>query len=197
MFTGIIKDLGQVKQIVRPGGRTARLSIQSPLATELAPGASVSINGACHTVLSSENNRFLVESSPETLAKTNLGSLRVGDKVNLEPALTLGQGLDGHLVQGHVDGTGRLKARRALENASLLTISARREILKYLVPKGSVAVEGVSLTVVGCYADSFTTCLVPYSAEYTTLGKKKIGALVNLEVDIISKYVAQLLSPRT
>ncbi len=196
MFTGIIKELGQVKQIVRPGSQVARLSIQCLLAAQLAPGDSVSINGACHTVLSSENNHFLVESSPETLAKTNLGSLRVGDTVNLEPALRLGQGLDGHLVQGHVDGTGRLKARRVLENAGLLTISAPRETLKYLVPKGSVAVEGVSLTVVGCYTDSFTICLIPYSAEHTTLGNKRVGALVNLEVDIISKYVAKLLDPQ-
>ncbi len=196
MFTGIIKEVGQVKQIVRLSSHSARLNIQGSLAAGLAPGASVSINGACHTVLRSENNHFLVESSPETLTKTNLGSLRVGDKVNLEPALTLGQGLDGHLVQGHVDGTGRIKERRALEAAALLTISAPRDILRQLVPKGSVAVEGVSLTVVGCYADSFTTCLIPYSAEHTTLGSKRVGALVNLEVDIISKYVAKLLDPQ-
>ncbi len=196
MFTGLIKEIGTVKQITRPNSQSIRFLIQCSFAGELMQGASVCISGACHTVLSAQYDCFWVEASPETLTKTNLGSIRIGSKVNLEPALTMNQGLDGHLVQGHVDGTGRIKLRKFSGTAIIVTISAARQILQYLAPKGSVAIDGVSLTVVNCYADSFSVCLIPFSARHTTLGDKQVGAVVNLETDIISKYVAKHLTHR-
>ncbi|MBC7104592.1 MAG: riboflavin synthase, partial [Firmicutes bacterium] len=156
---------------------------------------SIAVNGACLTVTALGGDSFTADVMAETLARTNLGELRPGDRVNLERALRLGDRLGGHLVTGHVDGVGVLLERRRQDISEVIAVQAPPEVLRYLVPKGAVAVDGVSLTVVDYDTGSFRVAIVPHTARHTTLGFKRPGAKVNLEADLIGKYVAKLLAP--
>lgn len=193
MFTGIVEEVGEVMKVQRKGAASL-FGIRAKFAHELKSGDSVNINGACLTVLSIQPPIFWVEAVEETIARTNLGSLKVGDKVNLERALAATGRLGGHFVQGHVDGTGVIAQIQTRLRSKVMRICCPRELMTFMVPKGSIAVDGVSLTVVDCGEDWFTVSLIPYTLEHTTLGIRKVGDVVNLEMDILAKYVGKLLS---
>jgi riboflavin synthase len=195
MFSGIIEYIGQVGLLQRRGN-SAQLQLISPLAAQLNIGDSVSVNGVCLTVVTQDERRFTVQIAPETMRRTNLCKLRPGEEVNLEPALKVGDRLGGHLVQGHVDGVGRIRRQFKTQEYAVWTISAPRELMKYTVPKGSIAVDGVSLTVVETKADQFSISLIPHTLKHTILGRKRIGQLVNLEVDVMGKYVERMLEAK-
>ncbi len=188
MFTGIVEEIGTVAA-VNSGGLTISAS---KVMDDLAEGGSVSINGACLTVRSRKESQFDVDVVPETLRRTNLGSLSAGGKVNLERPVAVGGRLDGHIVQGHVDGTGAIEAIESEGNALLVAIDAPPSVMRYVVEKGFIAVDGTSLTVVNCDSDRFTITVVPYTRDNTILGTRAAGDVVNLEVDILAKYVERL-----
>ena len=188
MFTGIIEEIGRVTSI-----QSRNLGIAaSKVLRGIELGGSISVNGACLTVTSIDASSFSGDIMPETIEKTNLSLLGVGDEVNLEKPLTLGKELGGHLVQGHVDNTGRVTLVTRQSGAMLIRFEAPSETMRYIVKKGFVAVDGVSLTVVDCDAGSFLISVVDYTQEHTTLGRKQVGDMVNLEVDIIAKYVERI-----
>lgn len=194
MFTGLVEEVGVLQGTLR-GRDSARLIIEARKVIEgMKVGDSIAVNGACLTVVAFDRRSFTADVMAETLAKTNLGLLRPGDRVNLERALRLGERLGGHLVTGHIDGVGKILSRREHDIAVLLDIEAPPEVMRYVVKKGSVAVDGTSLTVVDVDKDSFLVSLIPHTARQTTLGGKKPGDLVNLEADIIGKYVERFLS---
>lgn len=194
MFTGIIEELGTVLGLKR-GSNSSQISIQADKVLEdVKLGDSIAINGVCLTVTSFDRYRFSADMMAETLAKTNLRELGNGQKVNLERATRLGDHMGGHLVQGHVDGVGTLVEEQVVDIARVLRIQAPPEVLKYTVAKGSIAIDGISLTVVDVFPDSFTISIIPHTAAMTTLGFKKPGATVNLEADIIGRYVERLLN---
>ncbi len=188
MFTGIIEEVGRVRST---GG--GRLSFEARKVLEgTRLGDSIAVSGACLTVIDMGEGFFTIEVMPETLRRTSLGSLRPGDPVNLERALQIGGRLGGHFVQGHVDDTGRIISLLPERDAILMKISAPAPLMRYVVEKGFIAVEGVSLTVVSRDSGSFTVSLVSYTRQHTNLGSKRTGDPVNLEIDIIAKYVEQL-----
>lgn len=188
MFTGIVQELGRIVSVA-----AGKLNIAASRVTQgLEPGDSVAVNGACLTVTGLNADGFSVDVVPETLRRTNLGRLRPGDEVNLEAALTLGGKLGGHLVQGHVDGTTRLVSVVGDSGEMLLKLETAPELMRYVVEKGFVALDGVSLTVVSRDDTSFRVAIIEFTRRQTTLGDRKPGDLVNLEVDIIGKYVEQL-----
>ena len=188
MFTGIVEEIGRVTSI-----QSRNLGIAASKALRgIELGGSISVNGACLTVTSIDARSFSVDIMPETIEKTNLSLLGVGDEVNLEKPLTLGKELGGHLVQGHVDNTGRVTLVTRQSGAMLIRFEAPSEAMRYIVKKGFIAVDGVSLTVVDCDAGSFLISVVDYTQEHTTLGRKQAGDMVNLEVDIIAKYVERI-----
>jgi riboflavin synthase len=196
VFSGIIQAVGQVESL-RPGGAGARLTIATPRPLRgLAPGESIAINGACLTVTSRRGRRFAVDVSPETLGRTTLGRLRAGARVNLERALRLGDRLGGHVVLGHVDGRGRLESIRPDGAWVTYRFTAPRALAPYLVEKGSIAVDGVSLTVFGCRGSRFTVALIPHTLAETTLGNLRPGDRVNLEADVLLKQIAAMLRRR-
>lgn len=188
MFTGIIEEVGTIESFSSKG----LLLSASKVLEGTKPGDSLAVSGACLTVTQIEERAFWTELMPETIRRTNLGKLRPGDKVNLERALKAGGRIGGHFVQGHVDGVGKVVSRWAEERALILQISAPPESMRYVVEKGFIAIEGVSLTVVRREELSFTVSLVSYTLENTNLGLKRSGDWVNLEVDILAKYVEQL-----
>lgn len=191
MFTGIVEEVGRVKSAGR-----GRLAISAQQVLEgTKPGDSIAVNGACLTVIEIGDSAFSIEVMPETLRRTSLGNLRPGDPVNLERALAVGGRLGGHFVQGHVDGTGKLLSLTPEGGAVLVKVAATTPVLRYVVEKGFIAVEGISLTVVERDSASFTVSLVGFTREHTTLNTKRPGDSVNLEVDIIAKYVEQLANP--
>jgi riboflavin synthase len=193
MFTGIVQALGRVRTLTSVRGG-ARLEIESAL-RGLASGESIAVNGACMTVVRRAPNgrgRFAVDVSPESLRRTALGALRPGAAVNLERALTLADRLGGHLVQGHVDGVGRVARITSEANAWTYTFEAPESVARYLVEKGSVAIDGVSLTVAAIRGKRFDVAVIPHTARHTTLGDRKAGDRVNLEVDVLAKYVEKL-----
>lgn len=192
MFTGIVEEVGKVTKVERKG-MAALFTIRASFARDLRSGDSVSVNGVCLTVLAVQPPAFWVEAVEETIARTNLGFLKVGDRVNLERALSANGRLGGHFVQGHVDGTGVIAQIVSRLRSKIMRIRCPQELMPYIVPKGSIAVDGVSLTVVEIGADWFTVSLIPYTLEHTTLGTRKVGDAVNLEVDILAKYVRHLL----
>ena len=197
MFTGIIKALGTVADIaVTADG--ADLNISSPeIAASLSLGESVAVNGTCLTVATVNPPTFSSQLTPETLSRTSLGDLAVGDHVNLEPALRVGDSLGGHMVQGHVDATGSVLAQTAVGDSVVMRFSAPPEVLRYAIVKGSVAVDGVSLTITEVDSREFAVSLVQYTQAHTNLMRKPRGARVNLEVDLFAKYVERLLpSPK-
>jgi riboflavin synthase len=191
VFTGIIEEVGKV--ISAQAGSLAISA--SEVLTGMKHGDSIAINGACLTVTDFQADSFSVDVMPETSKRTNLGRLRAGDRVNLERPVTLGGELGGHLVQGHVDDTGSVAQVAWDGEAMLLRFDASPQIMRFTVPKGFIAVDGVSLTITDKEASSFWVSVVDYTRKHTTLGDKKVGDLVNLEVDIIAKYVAQLSQP--
>ncbi len=192
MFTGLIQDVGTLLAVAREG-QSVHLQVQTELAPLLADGDSLAVNGVCLTVTSTGDRLAVATAIPETLKRTNLGLLRVGQQVNLEPALRLGDRLGGHLVQGHVDGMGSL-ARRQQRGISLeLTLEAPPQVLRYIVHKGSITIDGVSLTVAALEQTTFSVALVPHTLGQTTLQELAVGRRVNLEVDILAKYVERLL----
>ena len=191
MFTGLIENVGTVSSIMKSGGGI-RLEIVPQSAIELQIGDSISINGVCLTVVEFGKN-IVFEISPETLRSTNLGELRVNDRVNLERALRLSDRLGGHLVAGHVDGVGKIVNKRQEGGYTFYTFEASAGILKYTVQKGSIAVDGISLTVTGLDTRSFTVAIIPHTLAATNIGSKGIGDKVNLEVDIIGKYVEKFM----
>ena len=160
---------------------------------DVKKGDSICVNGVCLTVVEFSNNYFTSDVMPETVEKTALKNLQSGHQVNLERALRLEDRLGGHIVQGHVDGVGKILAQEVLDIAVIYRIGAPNNILKYTVPKGSIAIDGISLTVVDVYSDSFTISLIPHTAHQTTLGAKNPGDMINLETDIIGRYIEKFL----
>jgi len=192
MFTGIVEEIGIVKEISRD-----RLAFEAHRVVEGAKtGDSIAVNGVCLTVVSPENRGFSVDVMPETLRRTNLGRLHYNDRVNLERAVVLGGRLGGHLVSGHVDETGEVLDVSSEEEARIMKISAPAELMSYMVGKGFIAVDGISLTIIDVDDSSFVVSLVGYTMKNTTLGGKRAGDLVNLEADLIAKYVESLNKQR-
>ena len=188
MFTGIVEETGRVTS-----AQANRIIIAAREVLEgMEPGASVNVNGVCLTVTSFNADSFTAGLMPETLRRTNLGLLSAGDEVNLERPLAFGGRLGGHLVQGHVDATGRIASIRREAEAKIIRFEAPPEVMDYVVEKGFIAVDGVSLTVTARNISSFEVSIVEYTGQHTTLDKRQVGDVVNLEADIIAKYVEQL-----
>ncbi len=192
MFTGIVEEAGEVVQ-VQPGDQSHRLTIRGSLVTsDLEIGSSIAVDGVCLTVLEVHQGLFRVEAVAETLRRTTLGRLRPGLQVNLERPVRIDQRLGGHLVQGHVDGVGTIIEITPEGSSAWMEIEASRPLLRYMVEKGSVAVDGVSLTVAAVRTDALAVTLIPYTLAKTALGRKRPGDQVNIEVDILAKYVERL-----
>lgn len=193
VFTGIIEEIGYVQRINQQSN-SAQIQIKaSKVLEDAAVGDSIAVNGVCLTVVSFDKQHFTADVMPETISKTNLRELKPGSPVNLERALKLGGRLGGHIVLGHVDAVGTIVQKQVLEIAIIYRIQAEPDFLKFVIPKGSVAIDGISLTVVDVFSDSFTVSLIPHTAHATILGSKKPGDKVNLESDIIGRYVHFLM----
>ena len=195
MFTGLVQAVGTVTALERGGGG-ARIEVEAPLAGELAAGDSVLVSGVCLTATELEGARFRADLSSETLARSSLGALAAGDRVNLELPLRASDRLGGHIVQGHVDSLGEVAAVREDGAGRELWIEAPAALLRYVVEKGSIAVDGVSLTVTAIDERGFGVSLIPETLERTNLGEAASGRKVNLEVDVLAKYVEKLATPR-
>lgn len=196
MFTGIVEELGEVTA-VEDLGDASRFRLRGPLVTEGARhGDSIAVNGVCLTVVETADGEFTADVMAETLKRSGLGALDVGARVNLERPTPVGGRLGGHIVQGHVDGVGTITARTPSEHWEVVEITLPAALARYVVEKGSITVDGVSLTVVDAGDDRFTVSLIPTTLALTTLGVKQPGDPVNLEVDVIAKYVERLLGPR-
>ena len=195
MFTGIIEEIGTIKGIKR-GNRSVVLEVKAKKVLEdLKVGDSIATNGVCLTVISFSGGSFCADVMPETMQRSNLGELRAGSPVNLERALTLNGRLGGHIVSGHVDGMGRIVGKEKDENAIWITIATSADLLRYIVDKGSITIDGISLTVVAVTDSEFTVSIIPHTQDETTLVKKQVGDNVNLENDVIAKYVEKLMRP--
>lgn len=189
MFTGIVEEVGLVAKL-----DARSLTVRaSKVVNGLQLGDSISVNGACLTVVARRDDQFSVDVVPETRRRTSLGTLTPGNMVNLERPLAVGDRLGGHIMQGHVDATGRVTSRKPEADSVILRISSPKRLMPYIVEKGSIAVDGISLTVVKRDASSFTLSVIPYTLENTNLKEKAVGDRVNLEVDIVAKYVETLL----
>jgi len=196
MFTGIIQGRGKIVE-KRPAGGGLLFGIGSDFdLTDPEEGESIAINGVCLTAREIRGRRFLVDVSPESLKRTNLGQVAVGSLVNLERALRLSDRLGGHLVSGHVDATARILERKPLGDFMLFTFEVPTGLGRYIIEKGSITIDGISLTVNRCDEQTFAVSIIPHTMEVTTLGRLKEGGLVNLEVDLIGKYVEKLLSAK-
>lgn len=194
MFTGIVEELGVVLALTELPDDALRLTISGPLVvSDSGLGDSISVNGVCLTATEITSDSFSADVMRETVRMSTIGKLAVGDFVNLERPVTLATRLGGHMVQGHVDGIGTVAAREHSENWDVVTIDAPADLLKYVVHKGSITVDGVSLTVSAITSDSFSVSLIPATLAKTTLGKRAIGEQVNLEVDVVAKYVEKLV----
>lgn len=193
MFTGIIEELGKVKTIEQ-NLQSAKIIISAKkIISGLKPGDSVSVNGVCLTVVAHRRKEFEVDVSYETIRVTNIGKLKIGEAVNIERAMQLSDRLGGHIVTGHVDGVGSISEKMILGNCTFYTIKTDEDLLRYMVKKGSVAVDGISLTIADIVSGGFMVCIIPYTERMTTMGLRKIGDTVNIEIDIIGKYVENLL----
>ncbi|MFK0171744.1 riboflavin synthase [Streptomyces sp. NPDC090306] len=196
MFTGIVEELGHVTAVEELGD-ASRFRLRGRVVTEAAKhGDSIAVNGVCLTVVEHEGDEFTADVMAETLKRSSLGALAVGSRVNLERPTAVGDRLGGHIVQGHVDGTGTILERVPSEHWEIVKVSLPADLARYVVDKGSITVDGISLTVVEAGADHFTVSLIPTTLALTTLGLKQPGDLVNLEVDIVAKYVERLLAGR-
>lgn len=193
MFSGIVEEMGAV-QAIEKGLAGAKFSIlASAILDDLHVGDSVSVSGACLTATKIEDQSFFVDVSTETMNCTNFGTIAVGTPLNLERAMKLNARMGGHLVTGHIDGIGTLRAREQDGNAIYLTVEASEDIMRYCVPKGSITIDGISLTINSVTAHSFSVAIIPHTAKVTTIGLKQVGDAVNLESDLIGKYVERLL----
>jgi riboflavin synthase len=194
MFTGLVEELGTVRAVIA-NATGARLEIEATTVLDDATlGASIAVNGCCLTAVEFGDGWWAADAVEETLRRTSLGALGAGDRVNLERPVRLSDRLGGHIVQGHVDGVGEIAEREVLADGSIrVSISAPESVLRYIVEKGSIAVDGVSLTVAGIDDQTFEFALIPHTATVTTLGIKGPGAPVNLEVDLLAKYVERLM----
>lgn len=193
MFTGIIEGEGTLLGI-RAAGKAQAVSVSADFKLQgTRIGDSIAVNGACLTVTALAGERFTADISPETLARTTFANARVGERVNLERAMRLSDRLDGHLVSGHIDGLGYLRQRESIANALVLTFSVPNELSRFMILKGSVAVDGVSLTINRWEQDAFQVSVIPHTAAVTTLGRKDIGAAFNIETDLIGKYVHRFM----
>lgn len=194
MFTGLVAELGTVQRLARQGSSYHLTVGAKKVLDNLKIGDSVAVNGACLTVVRMDEGGFTADVMPETVRLTNIGSLQPGSKVNLERTLRLCDGLDGHIVSGHVEGLGTISEQRPEGIAVVVTIATPPELLKYIIKKGSIAIDGISLTVTEVTDTSFSVSLIPHTAKETTLGFKKVGDSVNLETDILGKYVERMLT---
>ena len=192
MFTGIVEALGDVVAVT-PRGETSRIHVRSPLAQEVRLGDSVAVNGCCLTIMEPHAEELRFEAIRETLEKTALGDLSAGSRVNLERAMSASARFDGHIVQGHVDEAGRVREWRRRGEDVQLFVQTSREFADQCIPKGSVTLQGVSLTIVGVASDGFDVALIPHTLEVTTLGALREGERVNLEADVLGRYVRKYL----
>jgi len=198
MFTGIVEELGEVVYLTDAGGDSAVIAVRGPVVTSDARhGDSISVNGVCLTVIDNVDGVFTADVMGESLRRSSLGVLTPGSQVNLERAAIVGSRLGGHLVQGHVDGVGRVVAREPADEWEVLRFSLPPELARYVVEKGSITVDGVSLTVMAVTGDTFDVGLIPTTLKLTVLGGKSVGDPVNLEVDVIAKYVEKMLGARS
>lgn len=194
MFTGIVEDVGTVKA-VKKGTKSVMLTIKaSTILYDAKIGDSVATNGVCLTVTSINGNEFTADVMSETLSRSSLGELRVGSFVNLERAIIANGRFGGHIVSGHIDGTGTISNIKKDATAILYTIKADSKIMRYIIEKGSIAIDGISLTVAKTEKDCFSVSIIPHTANETTLSQKKIGSVVNLENDIIGKYIEKFIT---
>lgn len=194
MFTGIIEGFGSITAI-KPSGNGRKISVSSDLdLDQVEIGDSIAVNGACLTAIRIYGNRFDVDVSPETVDRTTLKHARIGDRVNLERALRLSDRIDGHLVSGHIDGVGTIQRKESSDNALLLSIGVPEMLTRYMILKGSVAVDGISLTINTLDANGFGVSIIPHTARLTTIITKDVGALVNIETDMIGKYVERFVT---
>jgi len=197
VFSGIVEELATVEEFT-PSAQGAVLTLRTTLpVAEINIGDSIAVNGCCLTVVRKEGSRLSMDLSAETLRRTVLGELRAGDRVNVERALRMGASISGHLVTGHVDGVGEIVAIRTEGDSRMFTFKAPEHLSRYLVEKGSVAVDGVSLTVCGVDGAQFSCALIPHTLSVTTLGLKSPGSAVNIEADLLAKYVEKLLIYRS
>ncbi len=196
MFTGIIEGLGTIAEI-RSSGQGKRLLIDADFPLDQTKiGDSVAVSGVCVTVIIIAGKRFEIDISPETLAKTTFGKAKIGDRVNLERALRLSDRIDGHLVSGHVDGIGIIKDKKTTGNAIVIPISIPESFSRYMIRKGSVAVDGISLTINNCGRNGFDVSIIPHTSKLTTMGIKKTGDHVNIETDMIGKYIENFIAEK-
>lgn len=196
MFTGIVEEVGKVAAVQR-GASSARLTIEARVAAEGARiGDSIAISGVCLTVVAIDGNRLSFDAVPETLQRSSLKNVRIGDFVNLERSLAAGQRLGGHFVQGHVDGLAVLRAIHEKDNAKILHIEPPKELMRFIAPKGSVAIDGISLTVADVSNDGFSVWIIPHTFAITTLKNRRVGDSINIETDMLAKYLDRLLTAR-
>lgn len=194
MFTGLVEEIGKIESIAK-STKSAKITIKANKVLEdVKLGDSICTNGVCLTVTSFESNKFTVDVMAETMRRSNLRNISIGAEVNLERALRVGDRLGGHIVSGHIDGIGQIKNYEQEDNAVWVTIETSKEILKYIVEKGSIAIDGVSLTVAYVDENIFKVSIIPHTKDMTTLLRKKIGDVVNLECDMVGKYIEKFLS---
>lgn len=195
MFTGIIKEVGTVTKVDKATGG-GELRIACDLAQKIAVDQSININGVCHTAVAATDEAFTVQTVEETLRKTNMGEIEAGDKVNLEPSLRAGQELDGHIVQGHVDTTGKITSIQPEDRDHLFTIAIPDTFNDLIVERGSIAIDGISLTIAEASAEEFKVAIIPFTYGHTAIQHRETGDTVNLEFDILGKYISRYLDNR-
>jgi len=194
MFTGIIEEVGSLLSIEK-GGDAFQLNVKANKVLEdVKLGDSISTNGVCLTVVDFSRDRFRADVMPETLRKSNLGDLKVGDSVNLERAMAIGDRFGGHMVSGHIDGMGKVAKYRKEKNATWIRVECDRSLLRYMIPKGSIAIDGTSLTLADVDSKGFEVSIIPLTGEDTTLLKKPLGAKINLECDMVGKYIEKFMN---
>jgi riboflavin synthase len=196
MFTGIIEEVGTLEELSTGNGFGLMEIKCNKVLEDTRIGDSIATNGVCLTVKEKSNHSFKAEVMGETLAKSNLGSLKIGDKLNLERALRLSDRLGGHIVSGHIDGVGEIVSIKEESNGTWFTISTSKEVLKYIIYKGSIGIDGISLTVAAVSDELFKVSVIPHTLENTILAEKKVNSKVNLECDLVGKYIEKLFTPK-
>jgi riboflavin synthase len=197
MFTGIIEGLGEISA-VRSSGQGKRLTIEADFElSQTKIGDSICVSGACLTAVKIDGRRFEVDISPETLRMTTFDQAKIGDRVNLERAMRISDRIDGHLVSGHIDGLGSIRRRETQGNAIIVVVAVPKTLTRYMIPKGSIAVDGISLTMNTCDSDSFSVSIIPHTGIVTTIGFKSRGDRVNIETDMVGKYIERFTSQAT